>query len=51
VKEALQALTDRVASLETRIFNRQVGSQSIYDEIRYATDDRILPAIDALPKS
>jgi len=35
VKEAVQALTDRVTNLENRIFNRTPGSQSITDEILY----------------
>jgi LysM repeat protein len=48
-EEELMAAKDeilgRIAALENRIFDRKVGSQSIYDEIRYATNDVLLPAI------
>jgi hypothetical protein len=36
----------RIEQLEGRIFNRTTGSQSVYDEIRYATDDRTMPELE-----
>jgi hypothetical protein len=48
--DMLQLLTEKVAALEARIFNRDKGSQSIVDEIHYG-NDMLAAKIDGLPKA